>query len=393
MDSKSAWQNVRMFKWFATFAEPFFWGPVLILYLINQGGMSLGDIFVMEAIVVLGLGVAEILTGSLADHIGRKKTIVLGRALGIVTVVWFALANSPFDIWMANISWAIGHALVSGADKALVYDSLKAVNKEKLFSKIWGGAMSRRLLLMAFASLAAGLLYSVHPRLPLALSIPGIIVSFIITLKFVEPPRTKSYSAREQVQLIWQGFSLVFTQKNVRWIVLFSAVVAVTLKAWFFTYNPYFELVELDLFWYGVIFFILNIIAAASSRFASSIEKYLGEYRSIVVVVLSLGLGILVMGFFPQKIMISIITLSNVIRGFFVPFSSAMLNHHVPSLIRATVSSIESSVERSVQFFVLGGLGWMTDAMPLPWCLMVLGGGALAFGFRHISQYNRIFRT
>jgi len=392
MEKHYAWRNIRIMRWYLALAEPLFWGPVLVLYFSEVAGMSLDEMYFMEAVVLLGGAVLEVLTGSLADHIGRKKTIVIGRALFILYVAGFAIADSPLDVWIANITWVVGYAFVSGADQALFYDSLKLLGKESAFQREWGKGVARRLAISAVTCLAVGLLYKVHPRLPILISIPGIIGAFVLTLFLWEPPRSKLYKLRDQLDILKEGILVVVRRPKVRWIVLYAAVIGVAMKGWFFLYNPYFEVVELPLVWYGLVFSALNIVAAFASRLSHRISARLGEYWSIWFIAIGAGLLMFIMGAYPAQGAVSLIVLSNIMRGFYPIFTSSFLHRWVSSNIRATVKSIEGSVRAVVEFIMLGCLSLVSANVSVSATLMVLGGFTLAFSMRHIARYRKIFR-
>lgn len=258
MTEKEVNRNVKLYKWFFVLIEPLFIGPTLILYLQQIGKMSLSQIYVMEAVVVAGFVILEIPSGALADLIGRKKTIFLGAVCMLAGKIVLALVTSPVCVWISNIFWMVSMSMRSGADYAFLYDSLKKVGRESEFKKIQGVAQSNLFLALAFCSLSAGFLSETDMRLPFVLSVPGIMVSCIITMMFKETPRTEKYAAKKQKELMKLSILFVKNHKKMRWIIAFSILVTVSSKIWFFSYNPYFELVNLDLRYYGIMFFFFR---------------------------------------------------------------------------------------------------------------------------------------
>jgi MFS family permease len=69
-------------------------------------------------------------TGALADHIGRKRVLALSGALFCFTVLGFGFTTSYVLLFFDYVLWAFAQSSRSGADQALVYDSLKAAGKE-----------------------------------------------------------------------------------------------------------------------------------------------------------------------------------------------------------------------------------------------------------------------
>ncbi len=385
-------RNVSLYKWFFVLVEPLFIGPTLIFYLQHAGKMSLSHIYIMEAIVVGGLVLLEIPSGALADLIGRKKTILLGTLLMLGSKIFLTIAGSPVYVWISNILWMISLSMRSGADSAFLYDSLKKVGRENEYKKIEGAAFGNLLLTTAVCSLFAGFLSEINIRIPFMLSIPGIFISCFIVASFKEPMQTEKYNFKKQKDLMKISILFVKSRKKIKWIIAFATLISVSSKIWFFSYNPYFELVELDLRYYGIVFFFFNIIAWFFSCYAYILEKKINERSSIVSMILLIGAPILLMGTFVSKIMISMTFLQNIVRGFVKPFLGGFLNHHIDSKNRATVISIKSAVAGLACFFFLSLFGLFLKIWPLAFSLQILGVSVLIIGLFLVIQYRKIFR-
>ena len=73
---------------------------------------------------------AEVPTGAVADRLGRKASLALGVGCTAVAVLIFGLATSYEVVLVSYVAWAIGIAFFSGADQALLFESLKALGRE-----------------------------------------------------------------------------------------------------------------------------------------------------------------------------------------------------------------------------------------------------------------------
>jgi MFS family permease len=394
MTRKQAERNIRLYYWFQLFAEPFFWGPILILFLQEMAHMSLSQILVMESVVVSGLIFLEVPSGALADLIGRKKTIFMGVCLFTIDRVFFTIAFNPLMAWTGNIIWMVGYSLVSGADSAFLCDTLVVLGREDEFRKIQGRAISYRLAAIAVSSVFAGYLAEVHMRLPLAISLVTVFVNCFVVAKFKEPPRDKMEG--KQLRDHWQlmKISVLFVANNmkVKWVIAFVVLIGAVSKVWFFTYNPYFVLVGLPVWTFGWIFFALGVIAAVSSYYADWLNKKIGDLVSVVVMILVIGIPIVLMGCIVTKAMAFIILLQNIVRGYIRPFTDHFLNSHLDSKNRATVLSIKSAAGSLGSTMMLGMFGWMVGLYPLPFCLKILGTFTLITGGIIILYYLKIFR-
>jgi MFS family permease len=393
MNPQQVKRNILLYKLYQAFKEPLFWGPILIIYIQKIGNMSLPQIYLMESVCVILLFILQIPTGALADKIGRKKTMLIGSVLLVVDCLVFGLARGPAWIWMANIFWSFGFSLISGADSALLYDTLASQGKSDSYKQVDGKSIANRFILFAIASPIAGYLAATNMRLPVLLGLPGLLATCVFIMCMVEPPRTGDAMAKKRIQDIMK-LSVIFVANNkrVKWIIAYTALLLVIGKVWFFTYNPYFELVALPLKYYGWIFFVLNIVAAIFSYFAHQIAKRSSPLACFTVMVLITALPIMLMGALPLLPLVWLVLFQNVTRGYLRPFMGQYLNDHLKSEHRATVSSVQSAVDALAQFVLLGVFGLILKVVNLPIALIMLGTGTLFVGLILLVRYQKIFK-
>jgi MFS family permease len=365
-----------------------------ILTLNDLAHMSLKEVYICESVVVVLIIVFEVPTGSIADMLGRKKTICIGQCFLFLSALTFAFMHNPFMGWMANILWAIGFSFQSGADSSLLYETLKEGGMEHMNKQIKGRNFGSRLLLVAFCSLLSGYLADIHLRLPLLVGIPFLIIPLIVSFFFIEPRHEYSaahaYTMSGQIDLIKKAFGIVFRSKALRWIIGFTALIGVSSKLWFFTYNPYFKIVGLDVKYVGVIFFFLNVTAWFTSRYAKEIEDYLQEKNSIVLMIVLIGVPLILMGMFPTWMGACLVLLPNLTRGIIVPFVDDYTNKHLSSESRSTGLSIRSCITSTIQVFAMWGFGVLVESAGVCTSQIILGIVVLIVGAMCFAQYRNI---
>lgn len=389
MNNNDCSRNLRLYRLYAIFNEPLFWGPIIICSLQKLAHMPLPDIYYMESVVLCICVFLDIPSGALADIIGRRKTIIIGRVFLLGSAFFFATMSNPLEAWVGNILWAIGFSMQSGADTALLYDTLRECDRQSEYKRVEGQAVGSRFLLVAFCSLATGFLANIHLRLPLYLSIPFILISLVASFFWKEPIRIGHYSMRKQLNVLKQGGTFVLRSVEVRWMVGFAALIATTSKLWFFTYNPYFELVGIKIVQYGIIFFLLNVVAWFSSHYAYKLENYIGEGKSIVGMILCVGVPILIMGLIPIWPFAYLVLIQNVVRGSMRPFVGDYMNRHIETDVRATVLSVQSSASNLVAIVGLAGFGFFIAHFNLPHSLTILGLVSLGVGALSYRSYEK----
>lgn len=389
MHAHDVTRNLLLYRIYTLFNEPLFWGPILITSLQKLAHMPLSDIYYMESVVLCICVVIDIPSGALADLIGRKRSLIIARVFYFVGACFFTIMTTPLEAWIGNVLVMIGVTMQSGADTALLYDTLLENGRQHEYTRVEGKSVGARFALAAVCSIATGLLAEIDLRLPLWLALPFILIPLVVSLFFKEPVQTKHYSAQEQLRVLKEGLSFAFRSVEVRWMLGLAALLTTASKVWFFTYNPYFELVEVPLTHYGFIFFCLNVVAWLSSHYAHQIEKRLGERVCVTGMILCISVPVLIMGYFPVMLIAYLVVIQNVTRGFMRPFIGNYMNRHIESTIRATILSTQSSIANLAAIVGLAMFGFLIDQSGLLPSLITLGFVVMGFGAFSYAMYAK----
>ena len=159
----------------------------IFMLMFENGGMAISEIFLLLTIWNIPVILLEIPSGVLADRWSRKNLIVIGSLLKTLCfVAW--ITSGSFTLYAIGFAcWGISCACTSGAEEALIYDSLKIEKKEDQFEKV----ISRGRFLSSFsitlASLAGGfLMMYIGANVALMISIIFGVISIYISLSFKE---------------------------------------------------------------------------------------------------------------------------------------------------------------------------------------------------------------
>jgi MFS family permease len=142
---------------------------VFSLYWHDTLGMSVTTMLSVQAMFGLVLAAAEFPSGYVADRLGHRLAILLGTA--IVTLGWgvYAGARGLFGVVLAEAVLGAGFALVSGADSALLYESLRETGREHEFARWYARVRVVAQVAEGVGALCAGYLFARSPRLPFVL--------------------------------------------------------------------------------------------------------------------------------------------------------------------------------------------------------------------------------
>ena len=108
--------------------------PIVVLF-YQDNGLSMSQIFILQAIYSISIVALEIPSGYFADALGRKNTIVAGAILGFLGFLIYSFSIGFIGFVLAQIVLGFGQSMISGADSAILYDSLVDSKKENDYLK------------------------------------------------------------------------------------------------------------------------------------------------------------------------------------------------------------------------------------------------------------------
>ena len=350
--------------------------PVIVLF-YNSNGLNMQDIFVLQSVYSATLMILEIPTGYFADIAGRKTSLVLGALFGFTGYLIYTVSFGFWQFVLAETILGIGQSLVSGADSAMLYDTLAARRLTGKYIRFEGRITSLGNFAEAFAGIIGGLLAVSSLRLPYYVQAGVSMIAIPAALFLQEPPVhlvARKPGLRDVVHIVR---NTLIRDRKLRWNTLFSAVTgACTLTmAWFA--QPYFKSVHLPVSWFGVVWAILNLSVGIAAIRAWKIEKRLGAPKIVVAFTLMLIMAYLALSFIHGWAGFLVLAAFYLARGLATPILRNYINVITTSDVRATVLSVRNFVIRLL-FVLLGPFfGWITDSFSLSVALLTAG---LTFG-------------
>ncbi len=357
-----------------------FFVPIIVIYW-QQHGMSMTDTTVLQSIFALTMIILEVPSGYFADIVGRKNSLVCGSIAMALSMVVYVFSEHFYHFLTAELIIALGLAFISGADSALLYDSLKAIGRESEYKKVFGSATFFYLSAMAVFSIAGGLVADVNIQYPFFLALAGSVLLVPITLSMKEPPRKKPLVAKGHVHHLKEIITeILFRHEKLKWLILYSAFIFSFFMAALWFYQPYFVLCGIEMKYFGFIFAGFNIFAAISSKFAYRLEVLLGGRMSLALICLVLSAGYFLMGNVIFSLSFLFGLTQQFVRGFYRVVSTDYINQLTRSDIRATVLSIQSMASGLLYALIMPCLGILSDTYDIATAFTTMGIVVLIFG-------------
>jgi len=354
--------------------------PIVVLF-YQDNGMGMHQVFLLKAIYSIAIVVMEIPSGWMADVWGRKKTLVLGGILGSTGVLIYIFS---YDFWafaVAEIILGIGHSFVSGADSAMLYDSLKAEKKSDQYVKQEGRITSAGNFAEAIAGIVGGLLATITLRTPFYFQFFVASMAIPAALTLVEPKIHTTEHVHSIKKLVRNIRNTLITNQNLRISILFSAFTGTATLTFAWLVQPFFKAVGLPVGLFGVFWTALNLTVGISSVFAYRVHDFLGQRKSVLTIILLLSVGYFLSGLSIALWGMAFLFLFYLVRGIATPILKNYINQYTESEVRATMLSVRNFVIR-ISFAVIGPLlGYITDNINLKSAFLMAGGIYLVAAF------------
>lgn len=332
--------NIPRFLIYHGLVNVYLWMPVWILFLQDRG-MSLGQIGIFDALGWVVMAAAEVPTGAIADRWGRKVSMGLGALL--YALAMFALTAqvlSPLFI-LGCLLWNASMTLWSGADSALLYDSLAADGRAGEFAALSGRAQVVLQVAQGFGAALGGLVATINPAL--CFIIPGLLAlaaaAVAVTLK--EPPRGQS----EQPTGYWRTLTEAFRiarRGPIGTLLLFGGIMGVVpMLLGFYLLQPFAHSIHFPVAGLGALSLVNRAAAICGSWLAGRASK-LPSHLLLWAWVALLGAAHALLATVQAWPVLAIFALVALAGGAARPALSARLNQQIPSAQRATILSLQS---------------------------------------------------
>jgi MFS family permease len=358
----------------AFFKDFAFFSAVLVPFFTDWGHISLFQIQVLQSWFSVWVFLLEVPTGAIADLLGRKYSLMIGALLiGIAAIVYGSIPS--FSVFLlAEFIFAIGYALNSGADQALLYDTLKSQGREDESKKILGRADAIMLSGMMLAAVMGSFIAaSFGLNAPYLFTAVPMLIAFAIAWTIPEPKIHSQSEVLSYLDTIKQGFHTIRHNPIVRTLAFDSVVVSVAayFVVWF--YQPMMTSLGIPIAYFGLAHAVLlGSEILVSSNFAR-LEKILGEGKaylrnSAILVSVSLFLAAI----YPHYLtLFGLLVIGGGIGYTRATYIASIANKHISSHHRATTLSSIGMLRRLSLIPLSPAMGWVSG-VSLPAALIIV---------------------
>ena len=361
-----------------------FFGPISVPYFLDWLRVDYTRMFILQAWFLFWVFILEVPTGVVADKFGRKISVAIGCLLFAADMLFFGLSRNYYLLFAAEFLGAVGMTLISGADQALLYDSLVATKAQErarfYFSRYEAAGTLGLLIAFPIGSWIAGLRnYPSLLPMPFALTTLSAVLAAGMFFSMREPPRAKPKERFLEMGML--GLRTLFARRELRAYVLNAVTISsVTFFAFWF-YQPVAQRAGLGVTYLGLIGAGFNLFSAILLANVSILEKAIGVRRLLTLTAFLPAILFIALGFVHLLAFaipaLFILVGCKMVR---IPILNELIHRNVESENRATVISSVSLLERFVTFLLYPVVGQLADLDPsLNYAMWLLGGVCFAF--------------
>lgn len=391
-------KNIYIFKFLKWFLIV---SPITYVF-YQENGISPTEIMTLKAIYSLSVSIFELPSGYIADHLGRRKTLIYSSILAFIAFSLYSFSNNFYHFVIVQLFLGLATSLSSGTDSALLYDTLSELKKNKSYKKNERNILSIESFSEATASILGGLLATVNMRYNIYFETFFIFVSIIFSFMIVEPHTKKI--AKPSIRDSYNSLKLCSQQNiNLKWFVLYSAIISSSTLTFASLIQPYLKFVGVEVAMFGIVWASLRYSVTIFSFFTAKIENYLGEVYSLMSFITIIFISYMLISLVDSKFGVLIFFLIYFARAFNKPILKSNINDLVTSDVRATTLSITSFVTNIIFSALAPLLGYVTGKISISAAFylagiihVVLGLIPLAFLIKKdtkVSSENKLVET
>ncbi|MDH4008508.1 MAG: MFS transporter [Desulfuromonadales bacterium] len=344
---------------------------IITLFWKDQIGLSLAEILLLQAIFSLATLVMEFPSGYISDRIGYRFALNLACLLGITGWATYTLAGSFTGVLIAELQLGASYAFISGADSALLYETLRYDGREEHYAKYDGRMTAWAQAGEAIGAVGAGVLYGWFPLLPFVLQVGVWVAALAIcrNLKDIPAPPKETISHLQEAADIARK---AFSQPGIRYAILFAALLGLASFYPVWLIQPYMQTLNVPLSWFGPIWAVANLCVSFGSIISHRVQFHLGVRGTPLLLLALVAAGYAGLAFSQVIWGFAFYFLLTIMRGIQGPFLRLALQKQSDRHERASILSLKSLVFR-LGFVITGPLvGVLADRSGLSLCFLVL---------------------
>jgi MFS family permease len=230
-------RTLAVFRLYQLFNGILFSGPIWAVFLLSRG-LSLTQFGIVEAVLHVGMLIAQVPSGALADALGRRRLLVAAGFFTAAAELGYVYAPGFGLICLAGGVHGVAFALRTGADEAYLFDSLAHDDAQAQFPRMLGGLWAVFQFAGAISFMAGGLIATYSQPLAFWLTASCALTASAIATRL---PDDRRGQAAHGVRVAARGLSALRRSPRLGTLTLAWSVYWAAVTSWWFFAAPLFQ--------------------------------------------------------------------------------------------------------------------------------------------------------
>ncbi|MBI2850880.1 MAG: MFS transporter [Chloroflexi bacterium] len=341
--------------------------------LMKSRGLSVTDMVLVEISYTISRLLLEVPSGALADRWSRKYVLALNMVFFMGTTALWAIAPNLRVFILGNLIAGAHSAFGSGTDTSFLYDTLKQIGKDEVYTKTLGNAVFWGELFSIIAGIGGAMLAdSLGLVVPLWVTLPFSLAAVVVALTFTEPQIHRTTREMGFWKHIGETGKYIWRRQFLISLMAFSVIMGITLLPIDEYGQLYYVGVGIPVLALGYLSGVSNGIAAVGGKFAYKLSRFSRKKVFGFAAVLSAA-GLIVVGLTNSLWGVPFAFLPFVAFYFTHPLVMTDLHNELPSGQRATGASFLSLLHMLVTIPLVFGFGRAADRFSIATAYWLVG--------------------
>ncbi len=328
--------------------------PIITIFLGTQAGLSLAQITMTQAAFSLTMIIADIPTGWIADVFSRRLANMFGDIIAGIGFLLYAFAGNFWQVVACEIIIGIGMSWSNGADSALIKSYTATLGKDltKYLSKL----EVLGYLAFGISMVVGGAVGSINMQLAVALTaVPffiGAVLSYLISedeskrIHHHEPGDSLGRRFTAAVNDIATICRQAWRHKPLAWSIAGYAVAREITHPTTWIITPLLVAVHAPGWALGAGWAINTLAALSGALIAWRYASRTSDWLRFTLPTSGVLLGLTVLSFSISPYTVWCYLLLGLAQGWTASAMRAVVQHHAPADVQATVLSVASTAGR-----------------------------------------------
>ncbi len=366
--------NIRKMYLVKMLANMHFISAILVPFFTEWGGITFSQVLYLNAAFMFFVFILEVPTGTIADFFGRKVSMQISCFMSCGAVLIYISYPDFYVFLAAEFIFAVGASLMSGADSAFIYDTLKELGRSTESKGIFGRTESFKLAGILIGAFFGSFIAKINLKAPFLFMAVPIGIAGLITFTLKEPSTFNREKKKSYGKTLLEGINYFIKKHELKILVLDMVLVGALSWLVIFFYQVFLMRANVDVKYFGSVHSAMALSQILIIQNFTGIEKIFGDKRTLLNLgAIVPGICFIIMG--SIKYVPVLITAIVLAAGFGLsrtPLFISYMNKFIPSDKRATVLSVTSML-RMIAISIMNLLAALLSEWSVPWTIILFG--------------------